>query len=92
MKHQFKPGDLVINSGRLLGQGYVWKVTEVFPHNPFEASDKTPWMAIKTITTLHGKPARDDYHIGGGMLIPCDYHDKQYWDGKIKPVFQERLI
>jgi len=91
-RHTFKPGDLVINSGRLLGQGYVWRVEEVWQHCPYDPADRRPWMSLKTITTLHGKPARDDYHIGGGMLIPCDYPDKQFWDGKQKPVYQERLL
>lgn len=51
-RHTFKPGDLVINSGRLLGQGYVWRVEEVWQHCPYDPADRRPWMSLKTITTL----------------------------------------
>ena len=90
MKNKFKPGDLVINAGRLLGQGYVWQVVEAHPCNPVDKTDRRPMVTCKNIGPLHGKPERGDYHIGGSPCYPESW--LQLYDGVNKPSFQIPLI
>lgn len=59
MKHaRFRPGDLVINAGRLAGYGYVWRVVRYLQH-------PEQLLEVVNIRPLHGKPERHDSHIGG---------------------------
>lgn len=90
MKNKFKPGDLVINAGRLLGQGYIWRVERAYPHNPVDPADRRPMVDCRNIGPLHGKPEPGDYHIGGCPMYPESW--LQLYDGKNKPAFQMRLI
>lgn len=89
-KHYFKVGDLVINGGRLLGQGYIWRVEEVFECNPVDKTDRRRMLACRNIGPLHGKPERDDYHIGGCPVYLAS--EMLPFDGINKPAFQERLL
>lgn len=89
-KNKFKPGDLVINTGRLLGQGYVWRVEAAYPRNPYDKTDHRPMVDCRNIGPLHGKPERGDYHLGG---VFCYLEtEKQLFDGKNKPAHQLALI
>lgn len=90
----YQIGDLVINSGNLLGMGYIWRVTEVWPQNPHDETDHRQWISLLAIDVLH-RPlsGKQDPRVGvGTMLIPSDYRNKMKWDGKIKPPQQGQLF
>ena len=89
-KNRFRPGDLVVNAGRLLGHGYIWRVEEVHPCNPFDENDARPMISCRNVGPLHGKPERGDYHLGGCFLYLES--EKQRFDGKNKPALQLMLF
>lgn len=90
MKNPFKPGDLVINGGRLLGQGYIWKVIEAYEHSPVDPTDKRPMVQAENIGPLHGKAEKHDYHIGSRPIYLAS--DLIRFDGINKPACQARLF
>lgn len=47
-------------------------------------------LACRNIGPLHGKPERDDYHIGGCPVYLAS--EMLLFDGINKPAFQERLL
>lgn len=93
MKHQpFPVGALVVNTGRLRGQGYIWRVEGYEPllESDGQRHSKTRFAVVcKNIGPLHGKPEPGDYHIGGRFLY--DPATKELL-GKTKPAHQMSLI
>ena len=91
-----KPGDIIVNAGRLRGQGYRWRVTELHDRNPHDKADRRAFVSCINIGWLH--PARtaeekqaekEDYFIGTRNLFLVS--EKEVL-GSIKPPFQEWLI
>ena len=84
-----KPGDIIVNTGKLRGQGYMWKVLAVHNRNPHQPDDRRVFVECLNIGPLHGEPENPDYHIGNRFLYLASTKEVL---GKIKPPCQERLI
>ena len=86
----FPVGSLVVNTGRLRGQGYIWRVEGYRPMWTGAGWDESRQNVVcKNIGPLHGKPDRGDYHIGGVF----EYRpEKLEILGKVKPAYQLELI
>jgi len=91
MKRQpFPVGSLVVNTGRLRGQGYIWRVEGYVTYQSGQdRRTRITAMVCRNIGPLHGKPEPHDYHIGGRFLYRPE--DKELL-GNVKPACQLNLI
>lgn len=86
----FPLGSLVVNTGRLRGQGYIWRVEGYRPRWAGDRWDESKQNVLcKNLGPLHGKPERGDYHIG--QTFEYDPAKLEIL-GKIKPAYQMSLI
>lgn len=89
-RHPFPIGALVVNTGRLRGQGYIWRVEGYSPMWAGDHWDESRQNIVcKNIGPLHGKPERGDYHIGG--VFEYDPETKELL-GTVKPAYQLELL
>lgn len=85
----FQPGDLVVNSGRLRGMGYIWRV-EGYETYDFNGRGKMFTAVVcRNIGPLHGAPDRNDHAVGGRFL-----RDPKRLEllGQVKPAYQMPLL
>jgi len=92
MKRKFKPGDLVVNTGRLRGMGYVWRVEGYAPRwegNEKQYSTTVFNLLCKNIGLLRGKADPLDHAIGA--VYEYDQDTKELLGG-MKPAEQMQLL
>lgn len=89
-RYPFPIGALVVNTGRLRGQGYIWRVDGYRPMWTGDGWDESRQNVVcKNLGPLHGKPERGDYHIGGVFeYLP----ENLELLGKVRPAYQLELI
>lgn len=86
----FPIGALVVNTGRLRGQGYIWRVEGYRPMWTGTDWDESRQNVVcKNLGPLHGKPDPGDYHIGGVFEYRPETKELL---GKVRPAYQLELI
>lgn len=86
----FPIGALIINSGRLRGQGYIWRVEGYHPMWAGDHWDESKQNVVcRNIGPLHGKPERGDNAIGNVYEYRPETKELL---GKIKPAYQMELL
>ena len=90
-RHPFPVGALVVNTGRLRGQGYIWRVEGYRPMwaggDQWDESRQN--VVCKNLGPLHGKPEPGDSHIGQTFEYRPETKELL---GKVKPAYQLELI
>lgn len=88
--HPFPIGALIVNAGRLRGQGYIWRVEGYEPSWAGDHYDYSKMNVVcKNIGPLHGQPERGDHAIG--QTYHYDPATKELL-GAVKPAYQMSLI
>lgn len=89
-RQPFPIGALVVNTGRLRGQGYILRVEGYHPVWAGDHWDESRQAVVcRNIGPLHGKPERGDSHIGGVFHYRPETKELL---GKVKPAHQMGLF